>query len=163
MPERPAKQVSGDDAAAGRALAARLRLEPLPEEGGLFRQTWATEHGTSIYFMLISPDFSAMHRLDAPEVWHWYAGAPVRMLHLLGDGRAEEHTLGPDVAAGQHPQLVVPAGVWQGSSSTGAWTLGGCTMAPPFTWEGFELGRAADLAARWPAAAVRIRQLTRDN
>lgn len=153
--------LSGDDAAAGRAIARHLNLEPLPEEGGLFRRTWATEHGTSIYFMLITPDFSAMHRLDGPEVYHWYAGAPQRMLLLWPGGRAEEVTLGPDVHAGQHPQFVVPAGVWQGSSSAAAWTLGGCTMAPPFSWDGFELGRAADLTAGWPSAAPRIHELTR--
>jgi predicted cupin superfamily sugar epimerase len=152
--------LSGDDPAAGRALAAQLRLEPLPEEGGLFRQTWSSEHGTSIYLMLIYPDFSAMHRLASTEIYHFCAGAPLQMLLLRPGGVAEEITLGPDVAAGQRPQLVVPAGVWQGSSSTAAWTLAGCTMAPPFTWDDFQLGRAADLAAQWPSAAARICELT---
>jgi predicted cupin superfamily sugar epimerase len=145
----------------GERVAALLGLEPLPDEGGLFRRTHIDAHSSAIYFLLISPDFSAMHRLTATETYHWYAGAPLRLLLLGGDGQVSEPALGPDVAAGQRPQIVVPAGTWQGSSSTGEWTLVGTTTAPPFDWEGFELGERAALAAGYPAAAERIAALTR--
>lgn len=95
------------------------------------------------------------------EVYHWYAGDPLRLLLLFPDGSVAEPLLGPDVAAGQRPQIVVPAGVWQGSDSAGAWSLVGTTMAPGFTWDGFELGDGAELAARFPEAAERIARLVR--
>jgi predicted cupin superfamily sugar epimerase len=145
----------------GERVAALLGLEPLPDEGGLFRRTHIDAHSSAIYFLLIAPDFSAMHRLTATETYHWYAGAPLRLLLLGGDGQVSEPVLGPDLAAGQRPQIVVPAGTWQGSSSTGEWTLVGTTTAPPFDWEGFELGERAALAAGYPAAAERIAALTR--
>ncbi len=69
--------------------------------------------------------------------------------------------LGPDLAAGQRPQVVVPAGTWQGSTPDGGWTLAGTTTAPPFDWTGFRLGDRADLAGRYPAARARISELTR--
>lgn len=143
----------------GLALAARLRLHPLPEEGGLFRETHRDDHSSAIYFMLVDPMVSALHRLTGDEIYHWYAGAPLRLLLLHPDGRAEQPVLGPDVAAGQQPQLRVPAGVWQGSSSAGAWTLVGTTMAPPFDWNGFRLGDAVVLSARHPKLADRIAEL----
>jgi len=142
-------------------VVALLGLEPLPEEGGLFTQTYADDHSTCIYALLAPPDFSAMHRLTTPEIYHFYAGDPTRMLLLHPDGRVAEPVLGTDLAAGQRPQVVVPAGVWQGSSCLGAWSLWGTTMAPGFDWEGFELGAADELVAGWPAAAGRIRELTR--
>jgi uncharacterized protein len=145
----------------GERIAALLGLEPLPDEGGLFRRTHIDAHSSAIYFLLIAPDFSAMHRLTATETYHWYAGAPLRLLLLGGDGQVSEPVLGPDVAAGQRPQIVVPAGTWQGSSSTGEWTLVGTTTAPPFDWEGFELGEQAALTTGYPAAAERIAALTR--
>ncbi|PRI12550.1 cupin domain-containing protein [Leucobacter massiliensis] len=141
--------------------AERLGLEPLEHEGGLFRRMHLDEHSSAIVYLLADPDFSALHVLDAAEVYHWYAGSPLRLLLLHPDGRAEERVLGPDADAGQLPQLVVPAGVMQGSSPQGAWTLLGTTMAPPFRWEGFELGERAALQARYPEAAERIAALTR--
>jgi predicted cupin superfamily sugar epimerase len=144
----------------GERVAELLGLEPLPDEGGLFRRTHIDAHSSAIYFLLIAPDFSAMHRLTATETYHWYAGSPLRLL-LLGDGRVSEPVLGPDLAAGQRPQIVVPAGTWQGSSSEGEWTLVGTTTAPPFDWDGFELGERAALTAEHPAVADRIAALTR--
>jgi predicted cupin superfamily sugar epimerase len=138
-----------------------LGLERLPGEGGLFRRTYADAHCSVIYFMLIAPDFSALHTLDGVETYHWYAGAPLRLLLLYPGGRVEQPILGPDLAAGARPQLVVPAGVWQGSSPLGAWTLVGTTMAPPFAWPGFRLGRRADLIASWPQATPQISALIR--
>jgi len=142
-------------------VAAALQLAPLPHEGGLYRQSYQDEHSTAIYYLLADGDFSALHLLDAVEVYHWYAGDPLRLLLLFPDGSVAEPLLGPDVAAGQRPQIVVPAGVWQGSDSAGAWSLVGTTMAPGFTWDGFELGDGAELAARFPEAAERSARLVR--
>src|SRR3546814_3312162 len=78
-------------------------------------------------------------RVDAAEAWHWYAGAPLRLM-VSADGRtAAEHRMGPDIAGGERPQAVVPAKAWQAAESLGAWTLCGCTVAPAFRFEGFEM------------------------
>lgn len=138
-----------------------LGLEPLEHEGGLFRRMHLDEHSSAIYYLLADPDFSALHALDSVEVYHWYAGSPLRLLLLHPDGRAEERLLGPDPEAGQLPQLVVPPGVMQGSSPLGPWSLIGTTMAPPFEWQGFELGDRDLLQRRHPDAAERIAELTR--
>jgi uncharacterized protein len=145
----------------GERVAELLGLEPLPDEGGLFRRTHIDAHSSAIYFLLIAPDFSAMHRLTATETYHWYAGSPLRLLLLDADGRVVEPVLGPDLAAGQRPQIVVPAGTWQGSSPVGEWSLVGTTTAPPFDWDGFELGERAVLTTSYPVAADRIASLTR--
>jgi predicted cupin superfamily sugar epimerase len=145
----------------GERVAALLGLEPLPDEGGLFRRTHLDAHSSAIYYLLLAPDFSAMHALTAAETYHWYAGAPLRLLLLHTDGRAQAPVLGPDLAAGQRPQVVVPAGAWQGSSPDGPWTLVGTTTAPPFDWTGFRLGDRAHLSARHPDVAARIAELTR--
>ena len=139
----------------------RLELAPLEHEGGLFRRMHLDAHSSAIYYLLASPDFSALHSLSSVEVYHWYAGAPLRLLLLHPDGRSEERLLGPDHDAGHLPQLVVPAGVMQGSSSHGDWSLVGTTMSPPFEWNGFALGDRADLQRRYPDAAARIAELTR--
>lgn len=151
----------GSDRADGERIAAVLGLAPLPGEGGLFRRTHLDAHSSAIHYLLLDPDFSALHVLTAPEVYHFHAGAPVRVLLLGPDGTATEPVLGADPTAGQHPQLVVPAGTWQGARSTGAWSLVGTTMAPPFDESGFRLGERADLTARYPAARDRIAELTR--
>lgn len=138
-----------------------LGLEPLPEEGGMWAQTWQSAAGTSIYALIRPGDFSALHRLEAAEIYHFHAGAPLHMLLLRPDGSVEEPRLGLDLASGERPQVVVEGGVWQGSETTGEWTLFGTTMAPPFDWDGFELGDRRQLSAEFPAAADRIRRLTR--
>ncbi len=143
-------------------IAEALGLQPLPDEGGLFRQTHIDEHSTAILYMLIAPDFSALHTLDSVEVYHWHAGAPVRITLIDDAGTVTENILGPDILAGQRPQLVVAPGVWQGSTSTGEWSLLGTTMAPGFTWEGFSLGNRSDLLARFPHAREHITALTRE-
>lgn len=147
--------------ADGERIAAMLGLEPLPDEGGLFRRTHIDAHSSAIYYLLLAPEFSALHRLDATETYHWYAGAPLRLLLLTPGGAADERLLGPDVAAGQRPQIVVPAGTWQGSSPAGEWSLVGTTVAPPFDWAHFELGDRARLSASHPTSADRITELTR--
>ena len=147
------------DREAGEEIARRLRLLPLSDEGGLFRETHRDTYSSTIYFMLLDPMVSALHRLDGAETYHWYAGAPLRVLLLHPDGRIEQQVLGPDIRGGQQPQLHVPAGVWQGSSSAGGWTLVGTTMAPPFDWLSFTIGDVDQLVAQYPKAATRIRAL----
>jgi hypothetical protein len=146
--------------AEGERVAQLLGLERLPEEGGLFRRTYDDEHSSVIYFMLLAPEFSALHALDGVETYHWYGGSPLRMLLLHPEGQIEQPVLGPDLAAGARPQIIVPAAVWQGASPLGEWTLAGTTMAPPFTWSAFRLGRRASLCTGWPDAAPRIHALT---
>ena len=128
-------------------------------EGTLIHQNLDDGYGTAIVALTGGDTYSAMHKLHATEVYHFYAGAPRRMLLLFPDGRIEEPVLGRDYAAGQRPQVVVPAGVWQGSRSDGPWTLTGCTMAPGYRSDGFELADIEDLVHRYPAAARRIRDL----
>jgi uncharacterized protein len=127
------------------AIIALLGLAPHPE-GGHFRETFrdpASVNGgraasTAIYFLLRAGEISRWHRVDAAEVWHWYAGAPL-MLAIAEDAGRRTITLGSDLAAGQRPQAVVPAQAWQQAHSAGAWTLVGCTVAPGFEFPGFEL------------------------
>ena len=114
-------------------IVRELDLAPLPDEGGYFRRTHADAHASAIYYLLAVPDFSAMHVLTAAETYHHYAGAPLVMLLLHPDGRVERPVLGPDLAAGQRPQIVVPAGTWQGSSPAGEWALVGATTAVKVT------------------------------
>ena len=142
-------------------VIALLGLEPLAEEGGHFTETWRDQHGSAIYYLMQPGDFSAMHRVDAPELWHHYAGAAVEMLLLHPDGSVATPTLGDGLDAGQRPCAAVPAGVWMGAATTGEWSLVGTTMAPPYTPEGFELGDTVELTALFPAAADAISRLVR--
>jgi len=142
-------------------IAALLGMVLLPGEGGRWVQTLLDDRSSAILYLLSDGDFSAMHRLDADEIYHHYAGDPVEMLFLDPDGSVDRPVLGSDLEAGQRPQLVVPVGVWQGSSTLGQWSLLGTTMAPPYSDEGFELGERDCLVDGWPAAAGRIEQLTR--
>jgi uncharacterized protein len=123
-------------------IIATLRLLPHPE-GGHYRQTWADEAGTAIYFLLKSGDISAWHRVHGrSEIWHFYAGAPLKLeTDATGPGSGATSTvrLGADLVAAEEPQAVVPPGVWQRARSLGDWTLVGCTVSPPFTFEAFEL------------------------
>jgi predicted cupin superfamily sugar epimerase len=122
-----------------------LDLEPHPE-GGHFRETFrdgrvidgSRAASTAIYFLLARGERSHWHRVDAVEVWHYYAGAPL-MLEIAEGHERRTLTLGPDVAIGQRPQHVVPSGAWQAAGSLGDWTLVGCTVAPGFDFAGFAL------------------------
>lgn len=142
-------------------VIALLRLSPLPVEGGMWARIWRDEHGSGIYYLLRPDDFSALHRLDAPELWHHYAGDPVKMLLLDAEGGVQDPVLGDDLGARQRPCVAVPAGVWMGARTLGDWSLVGATMAPPYREEGFELGETADLIRRYPAAADRISRYVR--
>lgn len=143
------------------AYVRALELEPLPHEGGLYRQNHQDQFSTAIYYLLADPEFSALHQLDSAEVYHWYAGDPLQLAVINPDGRVEEPVVGPDVLGGQHPQYVIPPGAWHGSRSTGAWTLVGTTMAPGFMWEEFRLADRAALTERFPHAEKIIAQYTR--
>lgn len=122
-----------------------LGLRPHPE-GGFFCETFraAAPNGgrgasTAIYYLLRRGEVSAWHRVDADEVWHYYAGSPLE-LTLAAEGQERYGMrLGQDLAAGERPQAVVPAGVWQSARSLGDWTLVGCTVAPAFEFAGFEM------------------------
>jgi hypothetical protein len=151
-----------------------LNLEPHPSEGGFYRRTYASSSavelargvrpaGTAIYYLLAPGTFSELHVLESDEIFHFYLGDPVEMLQLYPGGRSAVFTLGPDLEAGQHVQLVVPAGVWQGVRliANGKVALLGCTVTPGFDFADYRSASYAELAEKWPAEAERIRALTR--
>jgi predicted cupin superfamily sugar epimerase len=155
-------------------IKALLNLAPHPIEGGSFRQTYISAErmelargsrsaGTAIYYLLEQGTFSEMHVLDSDEIFHFYLGDPVEMLHLLPGGSSAVFTLGQDLQAGQHVQLFVPAGVWQGARliGDGKVALLGCTVTPGFDYADYRSGSYAELAAKWPAEADRIKALTK--
>ena len=122
-----------------------LDLRPHPE-GGHYRETFRDPRddadgrslSTAIYFLLVAGERSYWHRIDAVEIWHWHAGAALA-LQIAGSDGVMTIRLGADIAAGERPQAVVPAGAWQAAESLGAWTLVGCTVAPGFDFAQFEL------------------------
>jgi predicted cupin superfamily sugar epimerase len=126
-------------------IIARLGLQPHPE-GGHFRETFRdarTDAGgrsrsTAIYFLLARGERSHWHRIDAVEIWHYYAGSALT-LKIADDDGQWRFRLGPDLAAGELPQAIVPAHAWQSAESSGDWTLVGCTVAPGFDFTTFEL------------------------
>ncbi|MBI2704503.1 MAG: cupin domain-containing protein [Actinobacteria bacterium] len=129
-------------------LIETLGLEPHPE-GGYYARTFTHPDvvggrpmASAIYYLLPSGVSSRWHRIDAAEMWHHYAGAPLRLSQSRRGAAIAQAVLGVDVAAGQRPQLVVPAGVWQSAESLGAFTLVGCTVSPAFSFDGFELAPA---------------------
>jgi len=122
-----------------------LDLAPHPE-GGHFRETFRDARklqgraaSTAIYYLLTSEQHSHWHRMDAVEVWHYYAGAPLSLTLHKDGGPVTTMLLGLDLAAGERPQGVVPAKWWQTAKSMGNWTLVGCTVAPGFDFKSFEL------------------------
>ena len=123
-----------------------LGLAPHPE-GGHFRETWREDPaeglrgaGTAIYFLLRAGERSRWHRVDAAEIWHFYAGSPLELEMAPGEGeRRTRAVLGSSLGRGERPQLIVPANVWQQARSLGEWTLVGCTVSPAFVFEGFEM------------------------
>lgn len=147
-----------------------LQLEPLPVEGGLFRQTWRSAAGPDVIgtatlaaFIDEPESFSAMHRLPVDEVWHFYLGDPVDLVLLHPYGSMTTPRLGHDIFAGELLQLVVPAGTWVGGELApgGAWAVFGNTMAPGFRSEMYEGADPEALRRGWPAAAQQIGRLTR--
>lgn len=129
-------------------IIAALGLEPHPE-GGHYRETWRAAAkpgeraaGTAIYFLLRQGESSRWHRIDAAEIWHWYAGAPLQLEISTDDRHSETRILGTDLARGQAPQIVVPPHAWQSAKSLGAWTLAGCTVSPGFEFDHFQMAPA---------------------
>ncbi len=155
-------------------MRSLLGLELHPVEGGWYRRTYTAPeclrlprgpraHSTAIYYLLEEGTFSEMHRVASDEIFHFYLGDPVEMLLLYPGGRSALITLGPDLARGQRPQILVPAGVWQGERllQGGKLALFGCTVTPGFDFADYESGNREKLAAEWPAEAARIAALTR--
>ena len=148
-------------ALTAREVIGLLDLKPHPE-GGHYRETFRDPArtlgprqaersvSTAIYFLLGAGERSHWHHLDAAEIWHYYAGAPL-MLWLAADRSVNGVRLGPDLLAGERPQAVVDAGVWQSAETLGAWTLVGCTVAPGFEFEGFEIAPCDFAPPRSPA------------
>jgi uncharacterized protein len=157
----------------------KLQLIPHPE-GGFYRQTFRSEltieraglpssfpgsraASTAIYFLLSGENFSAFHRLRSDEVWHFYAGAPL-IVHVISErGNYLAITLGADLDSGQALQSVVPAGCWFAShvADWKSWALVGCTVAPGFEFEDFELAKRAELVQKYPQHRALIERLTR--
>jgi len=132
-------------AMTARDVIRMLDLKPHPE-GGHFRETFrdARQVGgravlSAIYFLLARGERSHWHRVDAAEIWHWHAGAPLQLEIATAPGRVEHVTLGGDISGGLRPQAVVPAYVWQAAQTLGDWTLLGCTVAPAFDFARFEM------------------------
>lgn len=166
------------DTLSAEQVIERLGLIPHPEEGGFFVETYrdaecitqrslpdrygppARDCGadggrnvsTAIYYLLRDGTLSAMHRLKSVEVFHFYLGDPVEQLHLYSDGTGQIVTLGSDLSAGHRPQVMVPAGVWQGAilAPGGRWALLGCTVAPGFDFADYDHGDAEALSREWP-------------
>lgn len=155
-------------------IKALLNLYPHPVEGGHFRRTYTSTHtmelprgtrspSSAIYYLLETTGFSEMHVLDSDEVFHFYLGDPAEMLQLHPDGSSTVITLGPDLEAGHQVQVFVPAGVWQGMRLIGhaEFALFGCTVTPGFNYADYHNASYAELSAKWPEEAERIRSLTR--
>ena len=126
-------------------IILQLGLKPHPE-GGHYRETFRDERtdaagraaSTAIYFLLAEGERSRWHRIDAVEIWHYHAGAPLE-LRIADDAGDRALLIGANLTAGEMPQVVVPAQAWQAAESRGDWTLVSCTVAPGFQFEGFEL------------------------
>jgi predicted cupin superfamily sugar epimerase len=157
----------------------RLQLVPLTIEGGLFRETYRSQLSipaeslptnytgdrnvsTAIYYLLTPDTFSLIHRVKSDEIFHFYAGDPVEMLQLLPDGSGRVVTIHNDLANQCEPQVVVPAGVWQGCrlASDGRLALMGCTVAPGFDYADYEAGSRDELLSAYPRFAELITPLT---
>jgi uncharacterized protein len=129
---------------AAAEIIRKLALKPHPE-GGHYRETFRdthTHHGraasTAILFLLARGERSHWHRVDAVEIWHYYAGSPLK-LEVVDGSKEEIFRLGANIHADEVPQVTVPARAWQAAESFGEWTLVGCTVAPGFDFNGFEL------------------------
>ena len=177
---RPKALAMTRDAARDAAFwIERLALVPHPE-GGYFRETYRAAESipkdglparfdapralsTAIYFLLTADEFAALHRLRSDEVWHFYVGSPLELVTIDPEGRLAVVTLGADPERGEILQAVVPAGLWLGAALAGggSFALVGCTVAPGFDFNDFELGKRAALLRRYPQHRVLVERLTR--
>ena len=154
-----------------KALIEKYNFSPLPVEGTLFLSTYRSEQeieggkpiGTAIIAMYCNEPQSAslFHKLTVDEIWHFYAGDPLRLVLLYPDGSSEDVLMGNNPLKGQHVQYIIPAGVWQAGHvlKDGRYSLFGCTMAPGFTDEMFEGGTRQRLLAAYPDRAEDINRL----
>ena len=145
-------------------IIQHLRLAKHPAEGGYFRETYRSPDSTAIYYLITPDSFSAMHRLSGDEIFHHYLGDAVEMLmlHPGAGGKSEIVRIGKNLAAGESPQVLVPARTWQGSRLLpgGSFALLGCTVAPPFEYANYQHGQRDQLIAEFPDQAEKIRALT---
>ncbi|MGZ5545271.1 MAG: cupin domain-containing protein [Limisphaerales bacterium] len=152
-----------------------LNLTPLTIEGGFFRETYrspeqlarkegARSLATAIYYLLTPDTFSQMHRVPGEEIFHFYLGDPVEMLQIAPDGSGEIIVMGTDIAAGMHPQHIVPGRFWQGARlrPKGKFALLGTTMSPGFDYADYESGKRDELLSRFPQHSAMLRVLTRE-
>lgn len=164
-----------------RAIIEKLKLEPLPFEGGYFRRTYECNDArvsaaqlrrpgqgerllcTAIYYLVTPEGFSALHRVKSDELFHFYAGDAVEMVQIDPNGRLSLHRIGPNVLLGEEPQVLVPRNYWQGLrlQHGGSWALMGTTVSPGFEYEDFELGDRAELTRAYPDLADVIAAHTR--
>jgi uncharacterized protein len=154
-----------------------LQLESHPKEKGYFVETYRSREkltweslparydgtrsfSTAIYFLLTAKGFSEMHRLKSDEIFHFYDGDPAELLLLTPEGKGELLKFGRSLEKGERPQIIIPAGSWQGMSTQGEYTLFGCTVSPGFEYSDYEKGSRKELIERYPEFAKKITQLT---
>jgi hypothetical protein len=157
-----------------------LNLKPHPTEGGYFTETYRSDEiipktalpkrygndrslSTAIFYLLTPETFSAMHRLQSDEIFHFYLGDPVEMVNLFSDGAGRVVILGNDLLNGMQPQVMVPKGVWQGARLVpgGKFALLGTTVTPGFEYTDFELGNRIKLISEFPQYRDLISKLTK--
>ncbi len=160
-------------------IIKKFKLQPHPEEGGYFIETYRSadiltkdalstryegerNSSTAIYYLLTDKALSKMHRLKSDEVFHFYYGDPIEMLHLFEDGTSRVVNFGNDIASGCVPQVVVPKGAWQGAhlKEGGSVALIGCTVSPGFDYSDYEHGSYDVLVKQYPSQKDLIRLLT---
>jgi predicted cupin superfamily sugar epimerase len=159
-----------------------LNLQEHPVEGGYFLETYKSSQtitvenlppgykgdrsfSTAIYYMLVPGTYSEMHRLKGDEVFHFYSGSPVEMLQLFPDGSGKKIIIGNDIMQGESPQVLAPAGVWQGSRLLpgGDFALMGATVAPGFDYSDYQSGKREELVLEYPQFKELISLLTRED
>lgn len=154
----------------------KLKLVPLPEEGGFYRETYRSSRTvsskelgdksecTAIYYLITEDSFSALHAVDQDEIFHFYAGSPVEMFQINQAGNAKMITLGSEIFEDQEPQVIVPHGTWQGTKlknpKPGAWALLGCTVAPGFEFHNFHFKDRTQLLEIFPSHTENIVRFT---
>jgi len=158
-------------------LVKKLELQPHPE-GGFYKETYRSQekinldgalgiqgernYSTAIYFLLIRDSFSAWHKIKQDETWHFYEGSPVRVHSISPAGEYHHFDLGPEFDSKQEPQYIVPGGSWFASETLGEYSLVGCTVAPGFDFQDFELANRKELSLLFPAHQPLIQKFTRE-
>jgi predicted cupin superfamily sugar epimerase len=163
------------DMATANEIIQKMGLQPLPEEGGYYKETYRSEVtlsgqadgqsvGTGIYYMVIPSSFSALHRLiNGDEIFHFYGGNPVEMIQIDPSGELRTYTIGSDVLKGEVPQVIVPVNTWQALrlKEGGSWALLGTTVSPGFEFKNFELGTRDNMLNSFPQHRDQVLKFTR--